>query len=40
LNLVLCLVKSFKAGPVSLGLAVMIVCHNLLSCLLLYFLRD
>jgi hypothetical protein len=36
----LCLVESFNGGPRSPGLAVTIVCHNLLSCLLLYFLRD
>jgi hypothetical protein len=40
LNLVFYLVKSFNRGPRSPGLAMTIVCYNLLSCLLLYFLRD
>jgi hypothetical protein len=40
LNLFLCLVKSVNASPLSLGLTMTIVCHNLLSCLLLYFLQD
>jgi hypothetical protein len=32
--------ETFNGGPRSPGLAVTIVCHNLLSCLLLYVLWD
>jgi hypothetical protein len=38
LDLVLYLVKSLNAGPLSLDVVVMIVCQHLLRCLLLYFL--
>jgi hypothetical protein len=40
LDLILYLVKSLNAGPLSLELAVMIVCQHLLRYLLLYFLQD
>jgi hypothetical protein len=40
LDLVLCLVKSLNAGPLSLDVVVMIVCQHLLRCLLLYFLQG
>jgi hypothetical protein len=40
LDLLLCPMKSLNTGPLSLELAVTIICLNLFRSLLIYFLQD